>query len=403
MASIRERTSSKGETTWSVLFRHGGKQTSKAFSDPDAAEEFKILVDTAGPDRALKFLKDDSEDTSAGLTVADLAEQFLDWKGPRVTERTEADYRRDTKNWILPRLGRLDATQVDERDVQRWVDWMEPRLSPKSVGDKHMLLGQMFDFGRAKSRRLVDHNPCRETELPKKKKGGTPKGTTAPEFRALLAGAERNPDARDLILYLGETGWRFSEATALAVRDVEDDGQDVWVTVTRVTRLDGKGKQYVAEDEAKSAAAFRRIRMFPDTAAMLRRRVIGKGPGDLVFTNSRGRHWNQNTFLRETWPRIVARAELGDGRRPTPHWLRHMHVAVLAAARVPMHEIQRRIGHENYSTTVGVYGGMIGDISDDALAAAAALMAGERHAPGVAPTVTGMVVGEVLALEAVDS
>jgi hypothetical protein len=73
-----------------------------------------------------------------------------------------------------------------------------------------------------------------------------------------------------------------------------------------------------------------------------------------------------------------------------------MHVAVLAAAGVPMQEIQRRIGHENISTTIGVYGGMIGDISDDSLGKASAIMSGRRAAPNVAEIVTGEVVGQVL-------
>lgn len=64
-----------------------------------------------------------------------------------------------------------------------------------------------------------------------------PKGTTTPEFRAILSAAEkRNPDAADLILFMGETGWRFSEATALDVGDVDDDGTGVWVK-----RGDGQG------------------------------------------------------------------------------------------------------------------------------------------------------------------
>ncbi len=206
-----------------------------------------------------------------------------------------------------------------------------------------------------------------------------PKGTTVPEFAAIVAAAKaRNVDAHDLILFLGETGWRFSEGTALDVGHVEDDGTDVWVTVGQVFRIDGSGRQVLSLDEAKSYAGFRRIRLFPSSASVVRRRLPGKAPGDLVFTNSRGRCWNQNTFLCETGPRIVADAHLGD-RKPTPHWLRHMHVAVLSAAGAPPQEIQRRIGHESIQTTINVYGGMIGDVSDTVVDNASAIMAGGVH------------------------
>jgi len=392
MASIRENTTKAGERTFSVLYRHGKKQPSMTFETRKAAEEVKALIDLLGVDRALKAMQADT--TNQGITVDELAAKFFEWKARDVTDRTMTDYRRDYDNWIKPWLGHRAAETIDETDVQKLVDHMARTLAPKSVADRHMLVHSIFAYGKAKSRRLVTHNPCEETELPKRTKK-PPKGTTVPEFRAILeAATKRNPEAGDLILFLGETGWRFSEGNALDVRDVEDDGVDVWVTVSQVFRLDGSGRQVLTVDEAKSYAAFRRIRLFPESAAMVRRRVVGKRPGDLVFTNSRGRHWNQNTWLRDTWPKIVADAQLGD-RKPTPHWLRHMHVAVLAAAGVQMPEIQRRIGHDSIQTTINVYGGMIGDLSDDSLIRATEIMAGTRSAPGIAP---GLVVqGELVA------
>lgn len=400
MASIRERVSRSGDRTWAVLYRQGKRQTSMTFATQKAAGEFKSLVDVLGPDRALKAVADDAQGDR--LTVAQLAEAFLEWKARDVTERTMIDYRRDVKNWIEPWFGHRAAELVDETDVQKWVDHMAGRLEPKSVADRHMLLGSMYQFGKAKSRRLVTHNPCLETALPRRAKK-PPKGTTVPEYRAILAAArDRNTDAEDLITFLGETGWRFSEGAALDVAYITDDGVDVWVTVGQVFRIDGNHRQVIAVDEAKSYAAFRKIRLFPESAAVVRRRIVGKGPGQLVFTNSRGMPWNQNTFLRSTWPGIVKAAGLFRGPRvsPTPHWLRHMHVAVLAAAGVPLQEIQRRIGHESIQTTINVYGGLIGDISDDSLARATAIMSGARTAPTIAPAdyaaAAEIVSGEVL-------
>ena len=397
MASIRERVSKTGETSYAVLYRHGTRQSSLTFPERKDAEDFRTLVEILGPDKALASL---TQDDTARLTVDELADQFFAWKAPRVTGRTMTDYRRDHINWVHPWLGHRAAGSVDEADVQKWVDHMAGKLAPKSVADRHMLLHSMYQFGRARSRQLVSHNPCLETDLPKRAPKGPPKGTTTVEFRALLeAAAQLNPAAHDLILFLGETGWRWSEGAALDVRDVEDDGTDVWVTVTRVFRIDENYRQVLAEDAAKSQRAFRRIRMLPESAAMIRGRVIGRGPGNLAFTTARGRPWSQNVFLRDVWPRVVRDAGLSD-RKPTPHWLRHMHVAVLAAAGVPMHEIQRRIGHEHYSTTVDVYGGMMGDISNDALDKAAALMSGRASAPSIAPVVSGQLVdgssGEIL-------
>jgi len=403
MASIRERPLSGGESTWAVLYRlPTGKQTSSTFESQQAAEKFKQLLDLLGVDRALKAAGGGQE---KGISVAELWRRFIEWKGrPEdkggLTPRVLKDYQRDYANWIDPWFGHREADLVDDTEVQDWVDHMTAQLAPKTVADRHALLHGAYAYGIAKTRRLVTTNPCTETTLPERAKK-PPKGTTVPEFTAIrsaAAGAKDNPDAADLILFLGETGWRFSEATALTVGSVEDDGIDVWVTVSQVTRRDERGRQYLAEDKAKSYAAFRRIRMFPETAAMIRRRVVGRGLGELVFTNSRGNQWSQDTWLNKTWPGIVKAAGLADARRPTPHWLRHMHVAVLIAAGASLAEVQRRIGHESIQTTINVYGGMIGDIGNDALERAAALMSGRRSAPGIAPVVSGEVV-ELLELD----
>lgn len=387
MASIRERTSSDGERTWAVLYRHGTKQTSKTFTERSRAHWFRDLVDLLGPDKALAELL--SGDEPDRLTVDELAEAFLTWKARDVTARTLADYRRDYSNWIKPWFGHRAADSIDEADVQKFVDHMATTLAPKSVADRHMLMHSMFEFGRAKTRRLVAQNPCTETDLPKRTKR-PPKGTTVGEWRALLeAAAKRNPDAHDLILFLGATGWRWSEAAALSYRDVEDDGDAMHVTVSQVFRIDGQNRQVLASDEAKSYAAFRRIRVPATAAAMIRHRSVGRATSDLVFTNRRGNHWNQNTFLRDTWPAIVRDAGL-TSRAPTPHWLRHMAVAVMAAAGASLPEIQRTIGHESIQTTINVYGGMITGISGETLGKVDSILAGD-----VPAVVSGDVVADL--------
>ena len=297
-----------------MLYRHGGKQPSLTFSNTRDAEKMKALIDALGPDAALKALAD--QGAADRLTVEQLAERFLEWKARDVTERTIAQYRRDVANWITPWFGHRAADSVDEGDVQKWVDHLAGKLRPKSVVDRHMLLHSMYDFGRAKSRQLVDHNPCLETDLPKRRKK-PPKGTTVAEFRAILAaGYETEPGRR---------------------------GPDVLPRRDRVAPVGGRGP------------------------------LGGRRRG-------RRRH------------RRVGHRGRGPSRKPTPHWLRHIHVAVCAAARVQPQEIQRRIGHESITATFGTYGGLIGDRSPDALGAASAIMSGRRSAPGVAPVVRGEVV-----------
>lgn len=375
MASIRTRTTTGGETTtWAVLFRYGGKQTSLTLASAKAAEDFKTLVDMLGPAKALATLE---AGEVGGLTVDELFERFMEWKTPDVTERTAKDYRRDYTNWIKPTFGTRQADTVDELDVQKWVDRIKDRLDPKSVKDRHMILGSIYRYGAARSRRLVEHNPCLETQLPKPKKKGV-KGATIPEWLALYPAAQRvDPDAADLILFIASTGWRFSEVTPLRAGSVEDYDTEVYVSVREVMRRDAEHRTAAVED-AKSHAGLRRIRVGALCAAMLRRRLVGRGPDDLVFTNRYGRRWHQNNFLARTWTAILT--EAGIERRFTPHALRHMHVALLDRSGASMAEAKRRLGHEDIQTTYNTYGGMIDQISATTLEAMDRLLAGAAPA-----------------------
>ncbi len=391
MASVRKRTNKHGRTTYAVLFRHDGKQTSMTFETAKHAERFRQLVALLGADRALAELEAGQADAP---TLDELAEKWLAWKAARrdVTARTIADYRRDYTNWISPHLGHRRASSIDETDVQTLVDHMATRLEPKSVADRHMILHSIYKWATAKTRRLVDDNPCLETELPKRRQK-PPKGATVAEWLAIHEAAQRvNPDAADLLLFIVATGWRWSEAAALDPAGVEEwtdeRGRDVmYVSVDRVFRRDDHSRQVLADDEAKSEAARRRVKLSPVAAAMVRRRMVGKGPGDLIFTNAQGRKWYQTNFLNRTWPKILGAA--GIERPITPHWLRHTHVMLLNRTKqVSLPEIQRRLGHESIQTTINVYGRTIDDVSDGALESLDDMLTG-RTEPVVGTVVRG--------------
>lgn len=404
MASVRERTGANGETTWSVLYRHGKRQSSKAFRSLKGAEDFKVLVDQFGVERALAYLAD-QRPAAIGLTVDELAERWLASKPGDVTPSILTGYRRDYANWISPYLGHREAAHITEVDVQGWIDRLKVTnspvtkrpLSPKSIADRHAILHQMFSWGSAKTRGIVPYNPCKETELPDRVKT-PPKGLRVPELHALLAAADRlDQDTGDLIAFLAGTGWRISEAVALPVWAVEevdlpDGGVAVYVTMHQVRR---RGVGITAGGKSEASVG-RRLRVLGPAVGMLRRRIVGLGLDDLVFTFADGRPgvnrrgpWNENSFRGLRWPKVVQAAGL-EKRAPTPHWLRHTHVALCHAAGMSLAEIQRRLGHEDIQTTINIYGRMIEDMSHESAARADALF------------VPGVVAGEIVATPILD-
>jgi integrase len=74
----------------------------------------------------------------------------------------------------------------------------------------------------------------------------------------------------------------------------------------------------------------------------------------------------------KVWTPAVKEADLG--KRPTIHSLRHSSASWLIAAGLPLPVIQRRLGHEQISTTIDRYGHLApGALSEAADAASNAL------------------------------
>ncbi len=397
MASIREYTSARGKTTYKVLFRRGEKQASKTFQVRKAAERFVTRIDLDGVEAALEWLDAQDQPRRAGTTLDQLADLWLtaregDVRAGDLTPRVLTGYRRDYARWVSPWLGQLPAESITELDVQQWIDKIKvmPRSSAKSVADRHAIAHGIFRWASDPRRGHLPagHNPCVGTELPTRSRK-PPKGLRLPELQALTATARStNPPAADLIDFIVGTGWRLGEVIALTAGQVEDDGTAVYVTMERVWR-----REVGFVEDAKSDAGLRRLRVLGDAVGVLRRRLVGLGPADLVFTTGRGLPWDESGFRRDHFNKIAAAAGLVGDRRPTPHWLRHSHVFVCHAAGMDLAQIQRRLGHKDIQMTINTYGRLIDGMTDDVAARLESLL---TTTPASGALVAGSVVrGEV--------
>jgi len=381
-----EYRSSKGVKSWRVRFRHEGKETSETFRTQAAARIFCADIANHGTAYALSLREAEDREARRGKTLDQVLDAYLEWKAARVrSDRTIKDYRSRYELAIKPMLGDRPIASITDETVTDWLDALvigktgaktriidgertTVPLSAKTIADRHALLHALMTF--ALQRKWVDTDPCATTELPKRHRKA-PKGLRPGEWQALHAALEQiNPDAADLALFLVSTGWRWGEATALSTYDVEDDGENVWVTVTQVMRRDATGRTHVVPD-AKSDAAQRRVRLDPEAASLVRRRTRSSRPGGLVFTTATGAPWHHSHFRSRAWEPAVDLANLN--RRPTPHWLRHTHVGWMVMAGASLPELQSRIGHQSIKTTIDVYGRMVTDVQQEALDAFAAL------------------------------
>jgi integrase len=150
----------------------------------------------------------------------------------------------------------------------------------------------------------------------------------------------------------------------------------------------------------KTEASRREVVLAPSVAKLLRERWLAspfKGPGELVFGNTRGRGLNHrepgNAFRA-----AVKGAGIATPGRLTLHSLRHAFASLLIAKGLNVVFVSRQLGHANPSITLQVYAHLF-ERADHANAARDALEAsyattvgadGQRSARVVTAAVTAL-------------
>lgn len=392
MPTPKQYEAKDGAVTWRVRYRDlADRSRSRTFHEVDDAQWFARTIEQHGVTFALRALDSlEAEQRPAGGPILrTVFAEFLDWKACYVrSARTVADYRRQYDGTIDPTLGAEPVDGITPEMVSEWVEAMVSgkigssrtgeKMAPKTIAGRHALLHSVMEFAADPKRAYVMANPCTGVKLPKKVQP-TPKGLMPAEWQALHAALVKvDQDAADLAAFLIGSGWRWGEAVALTPTAIEDYGTSLYVTMMQVSRRGEASAYNIATDEGKAQKSMRRIKLDSDTAKIIRRRVVGLAPNAPVFTGVDGETGERRAFsyqmFHKRFSRAIRAANLS--RRPTIHWLRHTHVAWLAMGGTPLPELQRRIGHASITTTIGTYGSMIGDVSDDALTAFAAMRSG---------------------------
>lgn len=408
MPEPKPYTATDGTVSWRVRFRDGKRSASETFVSEKAATRFCKLVDAMGGAKARAVINEHKADDVAEHTVGDTIDAWLEWKSatrPDGTLKrigspyTLTRYEQRIRLHIKPHLGDRLLNLVSEAEIQQWVDDLTDEIAPKSVAECHSLLHQMYKWAARKAQgSIAITDPCTETSLPKRGKN-VAKGFTPAEWAIVYEAAQEvSINAADFLLFSVSSGWRFSEVAALRVQDVDDFGDEfgLFVTMGRVLRRVGNRFEYV-DDDAKSQAGLRRVKLGREAAEMVRRRLHGRLADDLLFTNDRGNRWTYPGFhvyywtsgtLKSDGPRTRRRimqvaAERGVARKVELRMLRHTHATLLLLTGASLAGVQKRLGHEDIRTTVNVYGSMIADVSDDNLDTLDAVLHGREKVTGI--------------------
>jgi integrase len=293
------------------------------------------------------------------ITLATLAQQWLNAAEHRVTARTYAFYAAHVRLYITPSLGSLRAESLRPGHVEAALaTWRRGKrndkecgvLSPRTVAHVFNTLRTLLRWG-VKMGALV-RNVVDAVEPPRYERKEM-RALEATGVVALLRAAEGS-DLQTIIAVAVGTGLRRGELLGLRWSDIDLDAKRLAVrrsleTVKGVTRA----------KPPKTARSARTIALPPFVAEVLRderarqEKIRASAPdgADWVFVRGDGSPWEPGAFSL-AFARLVKSAKLPHVRF---HDLRHSFGTLALASGVDLQTVSRALGHESVAITSRIY------------------------------------------------
>ena len=358
MRAVETNVSSKGKKSYTVRYRHGGRQSSQTFDKAAEARRFAVLLDAfpKDPQRALDAMFEETQRREVPSMDVVAADHIRLLTG--IEDGTRLTYSRLWDRTWSRHLGRIPATQLTADDIRAATNTLARDYSAKSLKNQRGLLAAVCD--RAVDLGYLPTNPTKRLRLPRAKE------TERKEMRILtyeeLAGVivRVHPHYRLFVMFLAGMGCRYGEAVALQVQDVRLPD----VHFRRALKWSPDNNRTIGT--TKTVRSNRVVSVPTKLRPMLAAAIEGKQGEDLVFTAPRGGPIQHRTFWSDIWLPAVEHLH----PRPRLHDLRHTHASMLLAEGKPILVVSRRLGHESITTTGDVYGHLVPDAQAEAAAAA---------------------------------
>ncbi|WP_431800388.1 tyrosine-type recombinase/integrase [Microbacterium kunmingense] len=306
----------------------------------------------------------------ARITVGSLAPTWLAGKKSVTKPSTYRPLESAWKKHVQPRWSAREISGVQPSEVQAWISGLAATSSPSTVLRVHGVLAGIFDMAVADRR--IPRNPARGLVLPRKRK--SLHSYLSHDQLHRLAMTSTRPE---LVLFLGYTGLRWGEATALRIRHVNRLRRRVHVEENAVLVA---GTIHVGSPKTHELRAV----PYPE---FLDRRIgelcAGKRPTDLLFGD--GRTHLKLPDWRDGWfAGAVSRMMSEDPtfERITLHDLRHTAASLAVSSGANVKAVQRMLGHASATMTLDTYA----DLFDDDLEAVAVSLDAAARAASVGKT-----------------
>jgi integrase len=278
----------------------------------------------------------------ADVTFGNYAEQWLRDRVLKV--RTVELYQGLLRNHLLPALGGVQLSHIDEAAVRRWRKERldsgpkgERPFGPVTVAKAYRLLHAIFET--ATDDKIIRRNPCRIDGAGKEE--SPERGVVS--LPAVFAIADALPVRyRALALLTTFASMRWGELVGLHRENIDLDACEIRIVET-TAELDRGG---MLPDTPKSKAGRRTVSLPAELVPELRwhlERFSQPGDRGLVFVGPKGAPLRRSNF-RPIWNTACARAGMPDLHF---HDLRHVGGTLAAATGASLKELMARLGHSS--------------------------------------------------------
>jgi integrase len=340
--------------------RPSGIRARARWTDPATKRRMVRAQVVPDEEAAEAFFEQLSKSATLGVdlttTLAGYIERIGDrWKRGLDPTSTADGYSLGLRLRVIPALGHLPVTTITAGMIDRTIDDWETKYSASTIKNSIAPLVRVLD--EAVRDDLISRNPARnrsrrslgKSALHLASKDLSPRAHAIPDLATLnnLADACQKVDQcySDFVMLCALLASRGSEVAGLQVRDIDWNANII--TISRQT-FPGAGGLVTKQTKGREE---RPVPILRPLVPILRRLSTNRGPEERLLTGPRGGVLTTAGVRRATnWDALVTDLGL---HHLTRHGLRHTGATWLADAGIPLHVLQRILGHKSIETTRG--------------------------------------------------
>lgn len=275
--------------------------------------------------------------------------EWRDGAAPSYKPSTLATMESSIRAWLLPVLGETPIQRIDTRRVQQLLISMKGRKK-KTIQNT---VNDLFAILRAARRwkYTVPVVKWRDLYIPVAEPPAEGEFFTPHQLTSILAEFVGRKPWETFFTLLATTGLRASEILGLRTQDLDFQRGLIHI------------KQAAWEGQIQSVKTVSSRNSVPMTgivAEKLKAHLVGH-THELVFVNRNGRPYSRNKIVEKILRPVLDKIGVErKGKRVGLHAFRHSLASMLIQSASPV-VAQRQLRHKDASTTLGLYGHLIGN------------------------------------------